>query len=34
MRDPDFEEGDDEPLDIRLLDMDEDGDDLDLGDDE
>ena len=34
MRDPDFEEGDDEPLDIRLLDMDEDGDNLDLGDDE
>ena len=34
MRDSDFEEGDDEPLDIRLLDMDEDGDDLDLGDDE
>ena len=34
MRDSDFEEGDDEPLDIRLLDMDEDGDGLDLGDDE
>jgi recombination protein RecA len=34
MRDSDFEEGDDETLDIRLLDMDEDGDDLDLGDDE
>ena len=34
LRDSDFEEGDDEPLDIRLLDMDEDGDGLDLGDDE
>ena len=30
LRDSDFEEGDDEPLDIRLLDMDEDGDGLDL----
>ena len=30
LRNSDFEEGDDEPLDIRLLDMDEDGDDLDL----
>ena len=30
MRDSDFEEGDDEPLDIRLLDMDEDEDSLDL----
>ena len=29
-RNSDFEEGDDEPLDIRLLDMDEDGDELDL----
>ena len=34
LRDSDFEEGDDEPLDIRLLDMDEDGDGLDLGEDE
>ena len=34
LRDSDFEEGDDEPLDIRLLDMDEDGDGLDLGDEE
>ena len=30
LRNSDFEEGDDEPLDIRLLDMDEDGDGLDL----
>ena len=30
LRNSDFEEGDDEPLDIRLLDMDEDGDELDL----
>ena len=30
LRDSDFEEGDDEPLVIRLLDMDEDGDGLDL----
>ncbi|MBQ7334582.1 MAG: DNA recombination/repair protein RecA, partial [Clostridia bacterium] len=34
LRDSDFEEGDDEPLDIRLLDMDEDGDGLDLPDEE
>ena len=34
LRNSDFEEGDDEPLDIRLLDMDEDGDGLDLGDEE
>ena len=30
LRNSDFEEGDAEPLDIRLLDMDEDGDELDL----
>ena len=34
LRNSDFEEGDDEPLDIRLLDMDEDGDGLDLPDEE
>ena len=33
LRDGEIEEGDEDPLDIRLLDMDEDGDGLDLPED-